>query len=393
MCHSKLQDALICKSSTDCFASELYSQGFITHSKYTEVMLQNQSLKCKLLLDAVMNEVKNCPQRFDDFLKLLQEDAAMKTVSMMLDEKRCKITKSPCLFDYTGPLKGEVFDNKCDWYRKAIMSSDWQEVNRLTETIITDERESNDIKAFMLCYQALAIATVPCKLNEAEQKLENSLQLTETIESPNRQLIQGRAYRILAGLPRRLGHYEEGLETVRKGQLALSNAAPSSETSCLLMEEALILQLSQERTPQRQDKIEGLLENALKHARYCKDHKRARYTCSLVYLRKSLFYLDAFESKQTIHPEAINPCKAEECLKNVELNVVGGANIYEIEWYVARSDLFQYRGNTREALKNIRKANDLLEQSKLSDDSYLHVRKRLHKLEELAVRKCIESVV
>jgi len=340
-----------------------------------------------------MNEVKNSPKRFDDFLKLLREDGAMETVSMMLHAERQEITKSPCLFDYTGPLKGEVFDNKCDRYRKAIMSSDWQEVNRLTETIMTDERESNDIKAFMLCYQAVAIATVPYKLNEAKQKLEYSLQLTETMESPNRQLIQGRVYRILAGLPRRMGHYEEGLETVRKGQLALSNAAPSSETSCLLMEEALILQLSQERTPQRRAKIEGLLEIALKHAQYCKDHKRACYTCSHVYLRKSLFYLDAFESKQTIHPGATNLCKAEECLKNVELNVVGGANIYEIEWYVAWSDLFQYRGNTREALKNIRKANDLLKRSGMSDDSYLCVRERLHKLKKLPVRKCIETVV
>lgn len=336
-----------------------------------------------------MNEVKNSPKRFDDFLKLLQEDGAMETVSMMLHAERQEITKSLCLFVYTGPLKGEKFDNKCDQYRKAIMSSNWQEVNRLTERIMTDERESTDIKAFMLCYQALAIATVPYKLNEAKLKLEYSLQLTETMESPNRQLIQGRAFRILAGLPRRMGHYEEGLETVRKGQSALSNAAPSSETSCLLMEEALILQLSQELTSQRQDQIEGLLEFALKHAQYCKDRKRARYTCSLVYLRKSLFYLDAFE----ILPEAINPCKAEECLKKVELNVVGGANIYEIEWYVAWSDLFQYRCNTREALKNIRKANDLLERSGMSDDSYLRVRERVEKLEKLADLKCMETVV
>ena len=214
-----------------------------------------------------------------------------------------------------------------------------------------------------------------------------SLEIAETIEGHNRQLLQGRAYRILAGVFRRKMKYKEGLEIIQKGHEALLLAERSSETACLIMEEALLLQLSEPWTPERQDKIEQLLIQALKDAKCCKDHQRAPYTVSLVYLRQALFYLNVFEDKKSASPAPEALRRAEGCLENVKLHLVGGTNIYEMEYYVAHSVLSSYRWNPPEALSYARKAEGLLCESGIADDSYLHVRERLKILERLSATK------
>lgn len=382
--YRKLQDAICYQSTIDSFAADLYSEGFITKSKQTEAQSQYQGsqIRCQMLLDAVENEVKNDPPRYYDFLKILRQDAAMKTVIRMLEDERRKIAKLPDLVGYTGPLKGLEFDDICDQYRKAIMSSNLMKVDELTETIMADEEKAIELKVFMLCYQGLAKAANPSQLDEAKRILEDCLRHTEETGGPNTPLLQGRVYRILAGLFRLKGDYKKGLEFARKGKKAMSNAVPSCETSCLLMEEALLLQLSEELTPQRQADIEKLLEDALKQAWKCKDRQRARYTVSLVYLRKSSFYLNTFGTNNNAPILEANLVAAEECLKKVELNIVGGTNRYQMRYQVAWSAFHQYRNNPSEALRSIRKANDLLEYCE-SEGSYLHVRERHEMLQKL----------
>lgn len=386
-----LQGAIINSSDLDTFASKLYQQKFITQSKRIDVQSQHQSpqKRCTALLDAVENQIKHDSRRFHSFIDLLSEEPAMETVATMMHNKWAKVSfgvrspnkipESPSCIHYTEPLTGEHFDNTCNQYRKAIMSSNSLEVDSLTENIMNTEGET-DFKAFFLCYQGLEKATVPYQLDKAERILKHSLKLAEA--SHNRELLLGRAYRILAGVPRRKRDYKRGLEIVEKGKEALQHAEPSSETACLFMEEALLRQLSDKWAPERQEKIKKLLKLALKHAKLCKDHQRARYTVSLVYLRQALFYLDAFEDKKSTSALPENLCRAEECLRLVELNVVGGANVYVMEYYVACSCLSLYRQNPTEALRCARKAEGLLRESRIADDSYLHVRERLEILKE-----------
>ena len=409
-----LQDAFIHLLNLDSFANKLYAQKFITQDRHSEAQSQHhtEQRRCTLLLDAVDNQIKYKPRRFHDFLKLLSEDPAMEDVSKTMQvtyEEQVSLAagptklpshiqyteplrKLPSHIQYTEPLRGDHFDIICNRYRKAIMSSNSLEVDSLTEDIMNTGK--SELKAFFLCYQGLVKATVPYKLDEAERILMHSLQLAEETESDNRQLLLGRAYRILAGVPRRKRNYKQGLEIVERGKKALQNAEPSSETACLFMEEALLRQFSEKWAPKRQEKIEQLLKLALKHAKYCKDHQRARYTVSLVHLRQALFYLDAFEDNKHSSPVRENLCRAEECLELVELNLVGGANVYKMEYYVAYSVLSSYRQNPTEALRYARKAKGLLHKSGIADDSYLHVRARVEVLEErYAITKGRETQV
>ena len=384
--YSTLHRAIIYQADLNGLIAELYSQRFISLGKFD--VNQPQQTKCELLLGAVRTEIENNAPRFYDFLSILQQDSSLETVCKTLEEEiflakpSSPFHKFPPLFDYTEPLEGKEFDHLCGQYRNAIMSNNLAEVDRLTEHIMADEKMDMDIKIFTRCYQALAKAAVPYKQNEVKSILEHCLQLADKTESQNTPLLKGRAYRMLAGLSRQKMNYKEGLAIIDKGKQALSCVVPSCETSCLLVEEAQLLQLYEELTPQRQDKIEGLLEQALKQAWNSKDRSRSRYTVSLVHLQKSAFYLNIFvTNSSTPIPEA-NLVMAEECLRKVELELVGGNNRYQIRYHVAWSALHQYRNNPREALMCIRKANDLLKYSE-TEDSYLRVRERCEILEKL----------
>jgi len=398
--YNTLQDFIAHSLNPDSFANQLYSQNLITKDKRTEAQSINQSVqrKCTLLLEAVETQIKYDPTKFHDFLEILSEDSAMETLSDILRDTYehqvppdARLTKPLSHISYNKPLKGKHFENICDQFRKAIMSSNSLEVNSLTEGI--ENGGNSELHAFVLCYQSLETGTAPCQLDKAKKIVKRSLKIAEAIEGHNRQLLQGRAYRILAGVFRRKMKYKKGLEIIQKGHEALLLAERSSETACLIMEEALLLQLSEPWTPERQDKIEKLLIQALKDAKCCKDHKRAPYTVSLVYLRQALFYLNVFEHKKSASPAPEALHRAEGCLENVNLHLVGGTNIYEMEYYVAHSDLSSYRWNPTEALSYARKAEGLRCESGIADDSYLHVGERLEILEIPVIRKGRETQV
>ena len=383
-----LQDVFLHSLDLDFLANKLYAQRLITKNTHSKVQSQHytEQRKCTLLLAAVDNLIKYNPRKFHDFLELLSEDSAMEDVLKRIHDTYeqqaspdAGQTKLPNFFNYTEPFSGGKFNDRCNKYRKAIMSSNsWEVESLITEDIMNGGEI--ELKAFFLCYNGLVKATVPYQLDKAERILQDSLTLADQArESHNGQLLRGRAYRILAGVFRRKRNYKQGLEIIEKGKDALQLAEPSCETACLLMEEALLQQLSDKRTRKEQEQT---LKLALNHARFCKDHQRARYTVSHVYLRLALFYLDAFEEKKQASPLPENLRSAEDCLKLVELNVVGGANVYEMEYYVAYSCLSSYRQNPTEALRCARKAEDLLHKSGIANDSYLHVRKRLEVLEK-----------
>ena len=390
--YDTLQEVFLHSLDPDSFANKLYAKEVITKDTHTEVQSQDRKQrKCTLLLSAVHNQIKHKPSRYRTFWKLLSEDPAMEVISKkMIDTYKQQLsldagpTANPSYIDFTEPLKGDDFDNICNQYRKAIMSSDSPEVDRLTEGI--KNAGNSELMAFFTCYQGLEIATVRYQLNKAKRIFKQSLKLAEETESWNRQLLLGRAYRMLAGVARRERNYKQGLEIIDLGKEALQLAKPSSEKACLFMEEALLRQLSEKRTSERQEEIEQLMTKALKNASCCSDHQRACYTISLVHLRQALFYLDAFEDKKRVSPDLKNLHRAEVCLRKVELKLVGGTNIYQMEYYVAYSALSLYRQNPTEALTYAEKAEGLLRKSRIADDSYLHVRARL---EELKGRRVI----
>lgn len=302
--------------------------------------------------------------------------------------------KEPRLKRYTGPLTGCVFDEMCDEFRTALISSKVDEIDKLTQRVKARNYKV-DLKVFALCYQAIEKATVPNKLNEARDILHMALEMIEKEESPNKSLLRGKVYRILAGIPRRKGKFRTAMKHVREARRACIDAAPCCETACILLEETLILQL-ENKVSTRQEEIEDKLETALKQSRVCPDQRRGKYTVSLVYLRKALFHLHSYTcwKDENDRPEESYIRKAEECLEQVDCRIIDGSNAYKLEYYIANSDLHRHRAYSEsdqpkfrehitKALEFAEKAKLIQEDAKFADDSYLHVKKKIKLL------KCI----
>ena len=382
-CYAVLQETIINQKLCFSLASAFYSNDLISKDIHRG---NGSSQHVREILDAIEHQICIKPANLYKFRNILSGYPVLDIVCQKL-QKADQVQPNPPsmpyemkLQCYTDPLTGKMYNEMCESFRKALISSDANEMDRLTKRVMEDQSMKKDLKVFALCYQAIQKATVLNQLDKAEEILQRALKLTEETDTANWSLLQGKVFRILAGIPRRKGNYDMALEYIGKATRKFFVAVPSCETACVLMEEALILQLKNDVTV-RQEEIKYKLISALDHSRRCPDHQRGRYTVSLTYLRTALFHLNSYTSwYEESRPQESSLKEAEECLQKVELNILSGPNAYEMEYRVAYSDLHRWRHKRTKAFECAEEARALQKKAKFADESFLNINRRVEML-------------
>ena len=277
------------------------------------------------------------------------------------------------LLRYTDPLANEEYQEK---FTNLYMSTDYEQMQKLSKQILDSENISTDIKVFALCWEALYEA-VHKNFEDAERLLRIAWDKASPIECENGLLLQGRVLRHLAHFQYVQGHDDKALEYISSAKQRLLNAAPSSETAHALYTELRIkrrtlfskhLPFSSELYMSLEKKYELLLE----HAKYMEEYEEP-VACNFLTLKAS-FHLRSDMITDELPPEECWPSpddlrKAEECLTRYK--VPNQINTHKARYYRTFCDFHIWKKQYPEAMDYLKEARKVYDQMKVKGNNSL----------------------
>ena len=290
------------------------------------------------------------------------------------------------LLRYTGPLANEEYQEK---FTNLYLSTDYEQMQKLSKQILDSENISTDIKVFALCWEALYEA-VHKNFEDAERLLRIAWDKASQLECENGLLLQGRVLRHLAHFQYVQGHDDKALEYISSAKQRLLNAAPSNETAHALYTELRIKRrtLFSKHQPFSSElymSLEKKYELLLEHAKYIEEYEEP-VACNFLTLKAS-FHLRSDMITDKLPPEEYWPSpddlrKAEECLKRDK--VASQINAHKARYYRTFCDLHIWKEQYPEAMDYLNKARKVYDQMKVKGNNSLQrVDQRLELLERL----------
>ena len=290
------------------------------------------------------------------------------------------------LLRYTGPLANKEYQEK---FTNLYLSTDYEQMQKLSKQILDSENISTDIKVFALCWEALYEA-VHKNFEDAERLLRIAWDKASPIECENGLLLQGRVLRHLAHFQYVQGHDDKALEYISSAKQRLLNAAPSNETAHALYTELRIKRrpLFSKHQPFSSElymSLEKKYELLLEHAKYMKEYEEP-VVCNFLTLKAS-FHLRSDMITDELPPEEYWPSpddlrKAEVCLTRDK--VPSQINTHKARYYRTFCDLHIWKEQYPEAMDYLNKARKVYDQMKVKGNNSLQrVDQRLKLLERL----------
>ena len=303
-------------------------------------------------------------------------------------EQSEKSAEAP-LLRYTGPLTTKQYHNFEERFTNLYLSTDYEEVQRLSTQIRDSESVSPDIKVFALCWESLSEASHK-GYEVAEELLKTAWERASQLECENGLLLQGRVLRHLAHFQYCQGNDDKAEEYMSWAKQRLLNAAPSNETALALytdlrMKRRTLFSKHQRFSSELFMSLEKKYELLLEHAKYMEEYEKP--VASNFFTLKASFHLRSDLITDKLPPEEYWPSpddirKAEECLKRDKMP--SQINAYTARYYRTFCDMHIWKEQYPEAMDYLKEARKVYDQIKVKGNNSLQrVDQRLKLLERL----------
>lgn len=352
----------------------------------------------KDLMLSVHRQIQASPQRFHDFVDIMKSERTLDNVRMQLETRYYSL----CLGNevqevyivYSGRLQGEKFNKRCARYWRAIFANDCTRLFELTKELEDEPNTKEDEMIFFRCYLCLGLTHLNAQGSNvtARNILTKVLKQIENIRSKNKELLEGRAYRMLASAYRKDNKPREAYDSIQKSRRALQNARRTSEKAYQHLEEAKIIQSDKELSQSR-EYVVSIFKQVLHCTWSFDDIRRRNKMLPMVYIHMALFYLNPTPNSANVTAEtwmSFAPTNdeltcAQDCLDKVRhasCGELGKGNIYEVRFKTAMSDMYRHRKQNKEAYSLLHDAHTLKLKAGILDEDCLRTKDKLDWLEK-----------
>ncbi len=396
---------LVENAGTNELLDELFQRDVIGLEKKRQIEdIQNTAERSRKLISLLQESVRfNPDQIIKILLDIMKSNAVYNDVRLAIERRYYKLRFNSKLkvdqynvvssyICYTGKLRGKRFNNFCLQFQKALLENNCRKLKELREytycTFTVEERLYFD------CYYCLGLTHKhdEASIQEAIHILENIAHQTETSPTDNKDIIRGRAYRIMAGGYQKLDKIEEASDCIKKAITIHCNLEHGCEKACTFLEFTKIQQ-SDPNMWQTREKFEKELMMVNDFTQKCKNEARRPKMLKMVDIQMALFFLnptkkDTFFSTDkctSFSPSTDELDKAQKCLATLQLPELGQQNIYQVRWNTAMSDLHRHQKKYQLAHQYILEAHNLTASAEILREDCLKIDKKLKWL-QLSIR-------
>ena len=372
---------------------ELFQRGVIgLETKKRIENLQSTTERSRNLISLLQNSVRYCPdQTLKILLDIMKSNAVYNDVRLEIEKRFFNLSFNSKLradvviryICYTGKLTGKRFNNICLHFQKALLENDCRKLKSLLREKFPFTVEE---RLYFECYHCLGLTHKhdEASIQDAIHILENIVHQTKTSPTDNKDIIRGRAYRIMAGAYQKLDKIEEASDCINKAIAIHSYLEHGCEKACTFLEFTKIQQSDPNMRKTREkmaDEFMMVKEFTLK----CKNEARRLKMIKMVEIQIALFFLnptkkDSFFSMtkwMSFSPSTDELDKAQKCLATLQLSNLGQQNIYQVRWNTAMSDLHRHRKNYQLAHQYIVEAHNVTMSADILREDCLKIDKKL----------------
>ena len=274
------------------------------------------------------------------------------------------------LKEFSGPLKGSKFDQITNALSKKGLSGNIHAVMHLTKMLQKSQCTPCDIKVLALIYTASYIqAQDRSEMLLSKKLFKKALTLLNHSDCQNSSLLEGMAHTFMAQGLRVEDHFEAALSLLDRAKVAYFGAAPSSLTSSVYFQEAMICagQCKGVMTADVKEKVEELLTLAIlcsQRSEGCDYEKRIIiYLTSKAMLHLGLFYpLHQHRQEQVSltdpKPSSEELHRAKACLDAIHEEILNNDYIitYKAIYYFTLSEYYRFCDKYPQAIHNLQLA-------------------------------------
>lgn len=269
--------------------------------------------------------------------------------------------RAPPLLKYEGDLASSKFNNLMSVYNKMFYEGRMDKSNMIMSKMTSsDSTAALDVKLYMSISRATEKSLAP----GTAMQLEEILEKTQSLDSPNGFLLEALIMIALSQVHSLQGGEKKALECIYRSRSICLEAAPSHLTSCVFFTDArnMISVNKGNLTSGIKRRILELFDRAIADSYYGVGWERQMIFNSHVY--KALFCLNGIiDLRSPLTTEYVPTSEdisiAEQHLNAAPLDIVCEIHRHIVHYYIARSDLHKWKKNIPEAREYLEKAKHL----------------------------------